>query len=335
MDRLDAGSAANSRIPLKSYLKGKLIQLSEKARLRVSAADSIRIGGDGEIEIRDNPSAEEMVSVNGTHSPYDPYLGEKCGELAIEIGNLDRSIREGQERLERLRDEEQAATEQAKPRATLMREWLISFVCFIVISAGEIGALIYVLSDWFGVDSSQLLTELRRNTLGVILLIPVAIGLFSLLLLIASKLIQAQREGKFLERALYFIILLVTGIGLGAMRAFQVTRGEINRGVMLISVMVTTGVPIVAAVIKSWWRQTALELDQVRQPLTTFRREIRKSVADLRELRRLRRNAERKREEFERHLQVQEDTEAASIRWVAARLSQYKEAYLKASGGIR
>jgi len=333
----DALIAAITGVPLERYLEDKREQMMSKEGLEPEFSNLINIGKDGRIEIDHHLNPGERVE----HHPQNrnPYIQDKYDQLNIEVSGLDRGIREEEERLQRLRDEERIAANQVEPTGPLRRDKLLALLCFVILSIGEIGALAFFLADWFGVDPSRFVTEVGRNPLGVALLIPVATGLFGFLVTTAGKVVENWEKQKPSMSALYLGILLLTGISLGIMRSLQATGGELNWGVILVCVLLTSGVPVVAAKAELWWRESTLRLDQAQAPLVNLQKEIRECLVNLRELHRLRQNADRRRETLSTNLQGTEqrkiDNRAmdhnknmAALRRIAACLTIYKQAYL-------
>ncbi len=328
----DARRAVESGVPLRECIEDKVSYFLRKSPLRRDSPYSIKVTQDGQAsiieEVRDDAQGiEDTMNVKGY---------EESGE---EIANFDRRIRLEEEKLVRSREKYQVAKEQAEPAGPLLRDKLIALVVLVALSIGEIGALLFYLGDWFAIDPSRLPTEIARNTLNVVLLAFVALSVFVLLLACAMKVVQNWTKGNYYKFGLYLGILLIMGGCLGVMRALQATRGEATWEILLVCMMITAGVPIPAAAVKLWWRESALRYDDSQKEPKNLRREIREYRATIAELRRLRRNAERRRVGFERNIQRenrasarnrerQRERELRFLRKVVAISIIYREKYL-------
>lgn len=336
---LDGLIAKKSHIPLQMYLEDKKKPLMAKEGLGTEFSDLIQIKKDGAIMVKNNSNPPEKQLPNNRSETEDSYISIQNERIITEIGYLDRRISETEENLQRLRDKEQEAVNQASQLKPLKRDALLGLICFIIISLGEIGAFCFFLGDFLGVDASKFLSEINRNPFGAILLIPLCVGFFGLLLVTASKILKTWKEQKYTECSLYIAILLVTGIGLGIMRALQARKGEIDWAIVLISVVITAGVPIVATVAKRMWREASAKLYEQRVPLNHMQKQIIECVADLSELQRLRVNAETRRQNLIREPELKKQRDAQSLvqrenrvtsatQRVASQLTNYKRVWL-------
>lgn len=331
--------AKKSHIPLQTYLKDKKETLMAKNGLPIESSHLIRIEKDGTIEVRNNSKSTQKQLPDNKGEIEHAYTSGQYERAVTEISELDRRKMETEEKLLRLKDEESEGMNQARPLRPVKRDALLGLICFLVVSAGEVGAFVFFLGDFLGVDASKFFTEITRNPVGSILLIPLAVGFFGLLLVTATKILRTWKEQKYLECSLYVALLLVTGIGLGIMRALQARKGEIDWAIVLISVVITAGVPIVAAVAKSMWRESAKELHKLHPPLNHIRKQVRECVADLSELQRLRVSAETKRQNLIKDSELRKQRDAQSLvqreNWVsttiqkvASQLTDYKRVWL-------
>jgi hypothetical protein len=313
----DTRRAVVAQIPIKVYMEGKRSQFSQKLNVGQDQPFQVAIGDDGHPRMIENQYPEHQQGGEETdHDIVLKHRGDGYVRIGEEIGALDRKAREKDEELARLRDEEQVAMNQVQSSKELRRDKFLSLISFILLSISEIGALLFVLADWFQIDSSKLLLEAKRNPLGMILLIPTAIGLYGLLLVIANKVVQMMRKEKFIQCGLYFSMLLFIGVGIGVLRGLRASSGEINWGLLLISIVVTTGLPIIAAIAEIKWRGSAGRLNQIEAPLRNLQKRIRECSAELQEIRRLRRVAVRRMEGLKR------DAEADHRRIVRTRERQ-------------
>jgi hypothetical protein len=343
---VDAWFPAKSNVPLERYMEDKLTQFMRKVSLAPGSPYSIETDADGRGRIIDNSTVPEEENEDDGYDPVDPFVQIKLEQANIELSALDRRIREQEEGLASLRDEENVGMDQISQFRSLRRDSLLALVSFIVLSLGELGAITFFLADWFSIDSSRLISEAKENPLGVGLLVTLGIALFGILLVIATKIVKAKREEKYLECGFYFGILLACGIVLGVMRSLQISRGELNLAVLAVSGLIATGVPIAAAIVKLWWMESARKLQQIETPIEGLKKQIRESTARLRELERLRRNAERRRDNLIRSLEIssqrniqrqqtRREQELASLRLVLAKLSMYRGAYMWHSRKIK
>ena len=328
--RWDARRAIDGLIALKEYMEGKLRVFMRKAPVSNNPRYSINISEDGSpIIIEESLYAGEEAD-NEFSTDYE--------EINIALANLDRRITLGEENLQERRDELHVAEGEAEPPAPLLRDKLLALISFLFLSIGEVVALSYFLGDFFSVDVSGLGKEINRNPVGVLFLIPLAACVFTLLLVTATKVVTTWRERDLSKCSLFLGILIVVGGFLGTMRGLQAARGEVDWGLLFVSIAITTGVPIALAVIKIRWYESAVKLDKTQAVVRRLRNEIRELEAHIRGLRRLRRRAQERRARTERNMEAvdristrrrdrQLRRELRFLRKVAAWLNIYKEQY--------
>jgi hypothetical protein len=335
---VDAFIGEKSKTPLQQYLEDKLAQLMRKVPQAPDPRYSIKISEDARAEIISNHDPrEEIVAVNDPDAVNQLDL-DKDQRLNMEIAMLDRGLRLEREKLAVLKDQESVAMSQAEQSHRLRRDRLLALLSFITLCLGELGAIMIFIGDWLGVDMTELSSEISRNPLGIFMLIPVSVGFFAMLLLAATKVVRARREERYLECAVYLLILVITGGCLGLLRAFQITQGVASLWIIIACVILTVGVPIAAATAKLWWRASGLRLDEVQAPLRNLRMQIRESEAHLKEMDRERADAVRRKDALTDDIQhagtreaerrMREDTaELTALKEAVAKMAEFKRAY--------
>lgn len=308
--------AATATMGIREFIEAKLKQLTKGLRNKDYV---IEVQEDGTTKIKGLDREADQETLNYPIREQD--IQRKYAEVQSEITDLDRRIREEEDRLAEIKDRTEIARRDNPAPEPIMRELRGNLFWFSVFFAVEVVTITLFFNDLFP-ESLFLLVFLAVGTCGGTLLLGLPI----------IKLVEQKR---FIAAIPFLFILICLGVGLGSYRALSVIDGEVDWGLFTLFTFLAISSPLAQA----WFGEKCLKALSKHNETLEVQRRLRpietKAEAELRMLKRLKEDALKRRDglgrkvtDIEERRNRKNDSEYLLLKDVEAKLTIYRQAYL-------